>query len=336
MSDLRRFIPPAAADSRQGDLNREAYDPIRRPFMLPLANTLSELLPGLGIPCPSMAGTERTYAPWPVWKGSTTKPVKFWPWLTKKQAGKLFAQAQSFERQTRQKGKQDGALGRNGLLVLHSLLFNFLNYVSGRLDPAIETIAKRACISISSAKRGLASLKRCGVLHWVNRAGETRDDKGRFCEEQDTNAYGIIPPTQWLGFLDPLPDAPPPEPTEWGAVPPLPSVTEQAADELAAQPGATRTALAILETDPGDEQAAALASFGRTTQAMPEKADRKPASAPVAPPVTRPTTPPALPVSTVSGWNSPALLEEARQFGLRIRALAAEEQKTSLSTDSSD
>ena len=69
MSDLRRFIPPAAADSGYGDLNREAYDPIRRPFMLSVANILAEMLPGLGLPCPAMA--QRTYAPWPVWKDST-------------------------------------------------------------------------------------------------------------------------------------------------------------------------------------------------------------------------------------------------------------------------
>jgi hypothetical protein len=236
--------------------------------MRPVANVLSSVLPGLGLPSPAIAGTQRTYAPWPVWSDSTTKTVKFMP-LPKKRAVQIFHKARSFERQTRQKGKQDGALGRNGLLVLHTLIFDFLNYVTGRLDPAIETIAKRAAISISSAKRGLANLKRCGVLHWVRRAGETRDEKGRFCEEQDTNAYGIVPPTQWRGFFDPLPDAPPPHPSEWGAVPPLPSLTEQASEEL--RHGARKTALAILESDPNDEQAAALASFGRTL-ALTEKA----------------------------------------------------------------
>jgi hypothetical protein len=273
MSDLRRFIPPAAADSGYGDLNRDAYDPIRRPFALPLANVIGEMLPGLGQPCPAIAGTQRTYAAWPVWSGSTTKPVKFWPWLTKKQAGKLYAKAVSFNCQTRQRGKQDGTVGRNGLLVLHTLLFRFLNYTTGRLDPAIATIAKRAGISIASAKRGLASLKRCGVLHWVRRAGETRDEKGRFCEEQDTNAYGIIPWSQWLGFLDPLPDAPPPDLAEWGATPPLPSVIEQAAEEM--HHGASRTALAILESDPQAAAAQALAKLGRTMQAMPDREARK-------------------------------------------------------------
>jgi hypothetical protein len=206
----------------------------------------------------------KTYAAWPVWRESTTAPVKFMP-LPKKKAVKLYHKARAFERQTRQPKKQDGALGRNGLLVLHALIFDFLNYATGRLDPAIETIAKKAAVSISSAKRGLANLKRCGVLNWIRRAAETRDEKGRFCLEQDTNAYGIRPASQWLGFID-QPEAPPPHPSTWGATPPLPSVVEQAATER--QDGASlRATINRLEDDPGDELAAVLARLGRTMQA---------------------------------------------------------------------
>jgi hypothetical protein len=64
----------------------------------------------------------KTYAP-PVWSGSVAGPVKFRP-LTKREAVRLYHRARAFERQTRQPGKQDGALGRNGLAVLHSLLFD--------------------------------------------------------------------------------------------------------------------------------------------------------------------------------------------------------------------
>jgi hypothetical protein len=195
MSNLRRRFanPPArnpAADSPFHDPCREPYDPIRRPFMLPLANMLSEMLPGLGQPRFAVAGSLRSYATWPVWRDSTTSKVKFMP-LPKKQATKLFHKARQFERQTRQPGKQDGALGRNGLGVLHALIFDSLNYVTGQLDPATATIARKACMSVSSVKRGLSNLKHCGVLNWIRRAGETRDEKGRFCLEQDTNAYGV-------------------------------------------------------------------------------------------------------------------------------------------------
>jgi hypothetical protein len=257
MSDLRRFVSPDAADSRYGDLNREAYDPIRRSLMLPVANVIGELLPGLYLPSFAVAGSQHTRAPWPVWKDSTTAKVKFVP-VNKKRAVKWYHKARKFERQTRQKGKQDGALGRNGLAVLHALIFDFLNYATGQLDPAIATIARAACISVRSAKRGLANLKRCGVLNWLRRAGETRDEQGRFCLEQDTNAYGLIAPTQWLGFID-IGEAPPPHPSTWGATPPLPPVIDQAAEEL--RHDAHKTALSILESDPADELAMQLASF---------------------------------------------------------------------------
>src|SRR5215212_4044577 len=264
MSDLpRRFSKSLGITD--GDSHHDPH----RSALLPVANILSSILPGLGVPSPAMAGIQRSYTPWPVWRDSTTKTVKFMP-LPKKKAVKIFHKARAFERQTRQKGKQDGALGRNGLLVLHTLIFDFLNYATGRLDPAIETIAKKTCISISSVKRGLANLKRSGVLHWIRRAAETRDEKGRFCVEQDTNAYGIVPPSQWLGFFDRLPDAPPPHPSEWGAVPPLPSVIDQAAEEI--RHGARKAALSILESDPGDALAATLASFSRAMDAKEEGA----------------------------------------------------------------
>jgi len=184
MSDLRRTISPNAADSGYGDLNPHAYDPTRRPLLLPLANVIGEILPGLDLPRFAVAGSRHTRAPWPVWKDSTTSKVKFMP-VRKKEAVKWYHKARRFERQTRQPGMQDGALGRNGLKVLEALIFDFLNYATGQLDPAIATIARAACISQRSAKRGLANLKRCGVLGWLRRAGETRDEKGRFCVKSE-------------------------------------------------------------------------------------------------------------------------------------------------------
>src|SRR3954466_7739336 len=143
------------SDSPIDDPHREAYDPERLRTSLPLANCVAALLNGLDMPAAAIAGSRHTRAPWPVWKDSTTKKVKFAP-LAKREAVKIFHKARKFERQTRQPGKQDGALGRNGLAVLHTLLFDFLNYVSGRLDPAISSIARKACICERSVKRGLA------------------------------------------------------------------------------------------------------------------------------------------------------------------------------------
>jgi Group II intron, maturase-specific domain len=108
----------------------------------------------------------------------------------------------------------------------------------GGTYPALDADAPQ---HLRSAARGLANLKAAGLLHWEKRSGETRDEHGRFCLEQDTNAYGVLPPSQWAGFADP-PDAPPPHPATWGATSPLPDPVTQAAEELGH--GARRTALA--------------------------------------------------------------------------------------------
>jgi hypothetical protein len=205
------------------------------------------------------AASAKTYAAFPVWSGSTTGEVRFAP-LSKKEAVRLWHKARAFERQSRLPGRQDGALGRNGLAILHTLLFDCLNYQTGRLDPSQKTIAHKACISERSVSRGLARLKASGVLTWIRRAGETRDKRGRFCLKQDTNAYAVLPPSQWRGFID-RSDSPVPHPDTWGAVPPMPDVISQAAIEL--QQGGRLTSLALLEADPGDELAAALARLGR-------------------------------------------------------------------------
>ncbi len=233
------------------------------PFFQPLANLMPPL-PGLA----GMAGSLQTYAPWPVWRDSTTAEVRFMP-LAKKKAVQYWHKAREFERRTRKPGCQDGALGRNGLAVLQTLLFDFLNHASGRLDPSQSAIARKACISLRSVTRGLANLKLAGVLFWLRRAAETRDEYGRFCLEQDTNAYAVLPPSQWLGFID-RPTAPPPHPATWGATPPLPSVLEQAAEEQ--RGGGNREAvIKRLEADPGDELAAALAGLGRLIEAEARK-----------------------------------------------------------------
>ena len=144
---------------------------------------------------------------------------------------KLYHRARDFERRTRQPGKQDGALGRNGLAVLHALIFDFLNFRTGQLDPGYATIARKACISMRSAARGLQNLKLAGVLNWLRRCTASFKD-GRFTLEQDTNAYAILPSSQWRGYIEP-PEAPPRNPAHGAitraacAMPMTEAVTEQ-------------------------------------------------------------------------------------------------------------
>lgn len=158
-------------------------------------------------------GTEKTYAPDRVWKGSKPGDVKFAPLGANRRAARsaaaqIYHDARRFERQTRKRGKQDGAIGRNGLAILHALLFDFMDYASGRLDPGYLAIAYRANISISSVYRGLVKLKKVGVLNWITRVYHKKIE-GAWRKAQDTNAYAVLSPMSWKGFKGATPDAPP-------------------------------------------------------------------------------------------------------------------------------
>lgn len=233
------------------DPHREPYDPKRKWRFRPVGQLVPAPLPGLPIP--------KTYAAWPVWRDSTTSQVKFQP-LPKKQAVQLYHKARRFERQTRQPGRQDGALGRNGLAVLHALIFDILNYATGRLDPSYARIAEKACISLRSVARGLANLKAAGVLNWLRRCAESWRD-GRFCLGQETNAYAVLPATQWRGYYEP-PEAPAPQPGTWGDHPPRDIMAEAVADCAAGSTKAAIAALGAADKYGGDALAGALARLG--------------------------------------------------------------------------
>ncbi len=207
----------------------------------------------LSLPLPGLGAASR--ALWPVWRDSTRKEVRFQP-LPKRQAVKLYHHARRLERQTRARHRQDGASGRNGLLALHALLFDFMHYASGRLDPSIKAIARAANISESSVKRGLAKLRAAGVVTWLRRCAEDWVD-GRFVLRQQTNAYGVLPASQWRGYAPPAAPLAPFAGT-WGDCPPLPDPLTSACQE------ASVAAMArALGNDPHDGLAAALGRLGR-------------------------------------------------------------------------
>jgi hypothetical protein len=168
-------------------------------------------LPGFSAP--------KTYAAHPVWKDSARSDVKFSP-MSKRQAVKAWHDLRQLDRTTRSFNRQ-GVVGRCGLMVAQALLFDCLNYASGRLDPSYATIARLAGVSISSVTRSLRKLKELGVINWVRRCIEEYQD-GRYVLGQISNAYGISPSSSWRGFWKP-PPAPAPHPSSWGASPPLPS-----------------------------------------------------------------------------------------------------------------
>jgi Helix-turn-helix domain len=207
---------------------------------------------------PGFAGP-RTYAAWPVWKDSAREEVRFAP-LPKKEAAKRWHKARRFDRQTHTPGKHGGALGRSGLAVFYVLLFDFLDHTTGRLEPSYDAIAQKAGVCRRTVSEALKRLRELGLLHWQRRCHEGKDEAGNFRLIQETNAYAVLPPSHWRGYHEP-PPAPPPDPGTWGDHPPLPGTISQAADEL--RHGQQRTALSLLDLDPADALAGALARLGR-------------------------------------------------------------------------
>jgi hypothetical protein len=92
---------------------------------------LSHLLPAL----PGFPPSPQTYAAWPVWSDSTTKPIRFAP-MPKKAVVRLWHRARDFDRGSHQPGKHGGSVGPTALAVLRALIFDFLNHRTGRLDPS--------------------------------------------------------------------------------------------------------------------------------------------------------------------------------------------------------
>ena len=220
---------------------------------------LSHLLP----PLPGFTALGRTYAAWPVWSDSTTQTIRFQP-MPKKAAVRLWHRARDFDRGTHQPGRHGGALGHIGLAVLHALIFDFLNHRTGRLDPSYAAIARKAGVCVRTVAAALKRLRELGILAWVRRCAETWRD-GRFVLEQETNAYAVLPATQWRGYRPPQ-DPPGPLPGTWGEPTPMPSVLAQAALE-GRHSGDLRVVVGILDADPKDRLAAALARLGRAFMA---------------------------------------------------------------------
>src|ERR1700709_1879607 len=129
--------------------------------------SLAHCLPTL----PGFTGP-KTFAAWPVWSGSSTKEIRFQP-IPKKAATRLWHRARDFDRQTRRKAHHGGAVGHAALQVLHTLIFDFLNYASGRLDPSYAAIARKANMCERTVANALQRLKAVGILNWVRRCAES-------------------------------------------------------------------------------------------------------------------------------------------------------------------
>jgi hypothetical protein len=216
------------------------------------------LFPAVPLPIPALEAPTR--APWPVWSGSTTAPIRFQP-MPKKAAVRLWHRARDYDRSTHQPGRHGGSVGHAALQVLHSLIFDFLNHRTGRLDPSYAAITRKAGVCVRTVAAALKRLRELGILNWVRRCAESWRD-GRFVLEQETNAYAVLPESQWRGYRPPT-EPPGPAPGTWGG----PAAVLPSAVALAALEADLASKVQALATDPKDSLARALASLGRAFMA---------------------------------------------------------------------
>jgi hypothetical protein len=184
--------------------------------------------------------------------------------MPKRAAFKLFNRARDFDRQTKESGKHGGAIGHTPLKVLHTIIFDFMNFKTGRLDPSIKAIADKANVCPRVVASAIGRLRDLGILDWVRRCDEGWTD-GRYWRRQLTNAYCLFQ-VGWKGYTPPS-EPPAPRKGTWGEPARMPNVID-AAIAAGREHGAKAQVQALrlgLYGVPNDDTArlnAALASLG--------------------------------------------------------------------------
>ena len=209
-------------------------------------------------------GSDPSRAVWPVWSDSKRVIIE-WPRIQRSDAYRWYRLARAYNRDHAPADRYGGLLGSAALRVFEALIFDFLNFGDGRLDPAYEQIARRAGLARSTVAIALRRLKELHLIDWTRRCTTDQVD-GQFILRQVSNAYRLLSPSSWLGYKPAPGDDGPPVPVEWGQRPPLPDQLAQAAATAAAG-GELRTVVRDLAADPSDKLAQALAELGRAIDA---------------------------------------------------------------------
>lgn len=105
-------------------------------------------------------------------------------------AGAVMKAAEFYELRNKPAGKKNGPIGHVGLEVLRAL-FRFVDFKTGRLEPAIATICERIRRSRAAVVAAMARLKDHGFLDWIRRTEPTGNVGAGPQVRQITNAYGF-------------------------------------------------------------------------------------------------------------------------------------------------
>jgi hypothetical protein len=144
-----------------------------------------------------------------------------------------------------------GALGGSAMRVLYELIEHFADEMTGELTPSKQQIATRLGLCVRTVANALDRLKAFGVLDWVRRCIDDRDEHGRYQLKQISNAYAIKSPASWRwSRADKVPTQPKAAPASPApALPRLSAIWEKPApswDAIAAHYAANPSRLAKL------------------------------------------------------------------------------------------
>lgn len=138
-----------------------------------------------------------------VWKpingGSTRSATRFLKAILN--GARRLELATRARRQESDPGCRNGDLGEVGIEVL-TFLFDTVDYATGRLEPAVRTIADAIGRSYSAVHRALVRLRDNGFISWMRRS-KPKDNPapGEPAVEQASNAYAILCPAGMKGWI---------------------------------------------------------------------------------------------------------------------------------------
>jgi len=120
--------------------------------------------------------------------------TRYWSRFDPAERNARMRAAEMHDRATKQKGMRNGALGHVALEVLREMM-RIIDFKTGRLEPAIETICARIGRSKDAVTKAMARLKGEGFLDWTRRV-EPIENPDPFGPQirQATNAYVLTLP----------------------------------------------------------------------------------------------------------------------------------------------
>lgn len=138
------------------------------------------------------------------------------PLGSKQNARKLIAlrlkAAEDYNERNKGPGDRQGPLGDIGLRLLREL-YRIVDFETGRLDPAIDTLCERIKRARATVVKYLAKLKQHGFLQWVRRCEPTNNEGDAGPQvRQMSNAYGLRQPASAEAWVEkmanpgPIPD----------------------------------------------------------------------------------------------------------------------------------